>query len=892
MSEFTEEVNDGIRSILDVIWKPKPAISAPDYLNSFPMQNRILANGNVSKVSSHDTFEIEGNIFPSCMPKQKFVGSYERSFMFNILRENRKKNFFIPYAGGPDSGKSSLTRFLANIIYETFKYCEKDCPSVDSSCAKIFYINLQMTSDEVLEDKKYYSSRKQDFDLRKITIKKLTRLMLNEFMAYVKEDKYCEFMEKALWDTKRDNQGTDELIECCDSLGRSLSAKGYKKQMNVYEKLKMINEGIHEFSDPKDMLRAHLLPMWECAEALGKIVGNTSKGGNERGEKTVKQLIFVLDNIDPLPEDIQEYIAGFFADTVNHEMWKGIKILLPIRLGTLTNIIENVQRSSLYGHETFEPASLVFYKLCFFLIASDSIPSFSSINYRIKNEIINRFLAFWLHLIDKKSYFSSIFSSLTGTNLSFARDIVFSWCKDEMTHFGNNEKNNLVEYKEQIETIVTDSILSEFWDLSINGFGSILKTHTSNIDTRTLKNVDKESLVSEFIATFIEIGKEIRIFCKEGQKAEHNEFEIAHKVIDIIRSKIPTNIEYHIEQNEHEDLFLHRQAQMVINSLLDVLGISDVFKKSGKEKENLKEIKRDCHEFLETLSSVITKYNSKHLKRLISECCRMHNLKEETEISGKICEWINNIFLVTSEMEIEYSCNLFDKDIYPTHVPFVNEIKFQSINRFKACIKLLDTPISIRSKIRPENVFLGAGKRLSTLPLNILYRIYYWDTSEEGYHCIKISDLNDFITTNLNFTDKEFVFALKQLMSSNSQLIYSAGHSSESLDDTIKDSSRMLYLSSSGVAYIEDLIPTPPYIHWSFSKSSFIDGFKEYQESNFIDQIQLVLKGFEEIVRIDFGKIDKMKIDYEESYFSSYITCATLDVYFRSLHHYIITSMQ
>jgi len=839
----------GLTQVARKLFRFGPVYKRPDYFNSYSMQSRkkLLPDSDESTMGTGGKPGLDE--LPEYFGESFYLGPYEKRILNDIIET---EDVFIPFRGGSRSGKTSTLRFI-------YRYCNDHRNIGTKNDLSFLYID---TGSYIPELRERHESKE---DISKEDIGIFFTIVARAINADFKELMGSRYFD-ILYDSYNKIEGFFEITDFSVTAVRRIS--GFTEwdswnEVTQNGKNELLDSMVRKLESGREKIIAALHPI-SYFNKLNK--------DNDNGE-----IVVIIDNVDSLPTTYQEELLNQFRTITESKCWFETKVIIAIRLSTFRRHIGQLTDPITHDHECVDPTEVALDIINLFLLDPFRIKAFCKLSTDYKNAVLLRFFALWSHMVDHAGYFRPMLGALAGTNIKNAKKIISNWITSTHFPYGDYNVDVFNEHKEDFLEILSEAVLRELWDSTLRALkwsvNAYANKHNQQIggDQGRLKDfyygVGNKAGV-KYSTIVAEICADNKITCYPKYKDKLGVRRIVSKKIKTKGSEI---LKRQLEEEQTRDKISKVHAIQIIKIL------------------------RDNIEF-EFLGSFIDGFKEKVNKVSLIDafeaaCCDFEGGYDK-HLTKKLIGWIEIVLAQVQTIYPDISSNNDKSDpVIGDISPYSRFIKkyAPSISRFEAGWQLLEPKgIKTEDKVKAINVFF-TGDAIKPLPLFILYKLYYSNTEFED-DVAAIKNLASFY----GYTVDELTDTLTPLVHIDKRLIFSSVSDYYlGVEKLYNDPSLPIVLSAAGKGYVQELITTPPYLQWCFSK---INKLEEIRNKDLLSQINIVHDNLVDIVTFEIDRLNEKYNEYEKAgkdpreeikkngpnYY-----CASADVYFRAISNYI-----
>jgi hypothetical protein len=794
MKNFSGSVKEYMEVISNELFLQKTVYKEPDYIVSANWQRRrclSITNGGKYKRNS----DVVDDYFLPYMSYFK-LGPYEKNLLYNFC--NCKEGYLF-LKGGSKSGKSSTLSYLNNICKGNYS---NEVGKEDSPQLNIKIIQLDLSTYRKSE----YENAEKVYNVPEETLTEffsdLSESIVDGSRNFLdNETDYCS----AFFDVFKKSYppspvGQNKFTLILNKIKRDDMFKYWVEHENNIDidlKYEIINKLQKKQKHVCDIFYTAVAPLWHLA--------NT-----DAPNKNSTKFILVIDNIDAFPPPFQQKVAEYIRQACLCPTYSELNnknnfaIVVPVRLSTFNYRIGQNKGYNGVEHQSLYPSDVVSSRLRRFFISRGHGTHFTKIkNITTQIAVLLKFYSLYTHLSDVESYFRSMLDSVSGTNILHANQYADTWCINAPNPSIGASKYNIDNFYEKILRHTAKILINDFWISIVRSISFVVKEHNFN----NVKDIEFEENSPDNYSNTAEIASnQLSLYIEE-----------IYQYRDIVNNKIVGNIDD------------EKALSLFIKELSNVLGETKCTNMSYTNihvnylySEMLKNIKfNKANTFL---VKKIFNHNSaiKHFVFI--------NMSDDLQdFSCQFSDWIssylnnfNKIYLedpsIFKKSEKAKLYTTIDKDSFLDDADNSYDVSLSKsapkITRFEAgSILLSDNQKNDTNYASAEDVFFIEHTEPMPVGMHILYLLY----NSNGHNMSLGKLIESLECYNYDF-EKHILRVLKCFVKIKRRLIFSdVNDYNLTTENFLKDTSRKVYLSSTGKGYLFNLIATPPYLDWCFN---------------------------------------------------------------------------
>ena len=866
---------------LEGLFNEKPVSVWPYYVSSYTMQERKQLIPFQTK-DRHEYLEFTKDLalLPACIATSNELGIYEKSVLLQILTSPAN---FIAFRAGARSGKTSTIKVIKEFCDKNRDHCKKTCQNL--SCCDILIIDVLSYTDEDLTIKDITDNDEINFRL-KVSAHQFINSLANTILAVFREhfyktkkildlpeevqvDVFFRFFKEAIDFFKR-QAGVGAFSNISSSLDLYLDPEKFDSEKSQRGKIKVLEDAL-------DLISIQGKDYWSYS--INKLETFLLPAAYSAFVNKERALVIVIDNIDHLSIATQEEMVKEFrriVDRANLNENGRFKILIPVRLATFERIHGIGATPKVIEHRAITPSDILFYKVNYLLINN-----LSKIKDGLLTPYLTTLLALLAHVTDPKGYFKGMLNSVSGTNIANAYLIIKNWCLDEEIRTKTSDTKLEMLSINLFNNHLAISLLEKMWDATLNA----LDVSLARIQNNYLFSPNwVEEAAKDFTLLVSNLLLDYKLLTDQYSDSQ-NEFLLkscSQEILNVLAENI-TNM----KRGYEESLLL----RVKVNSFLNTI-ISKLEELKNKSTDIDSKIELNNNEIISFVNQFVS-YVFKNIDYEIEKAYYSHNIKIDENRLNMLKNWFKivlNKICIISPSNLD-NITVRNRIVDMTKSPFITTVfkEGPNISRYLAGKKILINTLQGLEKASSEsvvNIFTDNRNLLSTLLLNILYKIY----SKPGYK-IFIGELLGYLEVTEQLEKNNFdrlASLMSKITSLHNRLIYSnAEKYHANLQNIVRNEMKIFGMSVAGKAYIEDLIITPPYMQWALV---------HYEDNNitswnFIRQLNKILDNIDSLFDDEYKRLaslitnEKQKRILNEVLPS--IKIPILDVFIRSFEYFI-----
>ena len=649
-------------------------------------------------------------------------------------------------------------------------------------------------------------------------------------------------------------KNNDSFFRSLKQIRRQYFWKEIKQISNPLDKLDHYMVSIEKLRDPDHILFCGLVPLWYLA--------NNHKVNGQLGS-----IVLCIDNIDPLPPNLQVEIAEKFRFLHGSDSWRKqypkncLSIILPVRISTYRRRIRQLQGSNLsIPFLSLYPSDVLIYRLSYFFVTKGEGTSLSKLpTQHMQNAVVLYLYALWSHLIDEDGYFRTMIDSLCGTNINNANILAHNWLLCPSLKYIPLENSDAIEnFYNDFKLIAAQSLLRDFWSSICQALGYSLAVYLDQFSfVGNSKTVGEKASIA-FAELIGAILRDQRIICYPNDKRT---IGTRRRLAWKLRPFFIKTIENQLNGTTQGAVTVFKNHVSQIASIF-----SSAVKHDQLKYSNL------IHFFINYFTSSIDYCFQK-------ECVANENF--DAAMAKVLGRYVIQVIERAKEMNPTDFVDRQYQEIVDEVNPYVGRAKLHApkVSRFFAGLYLLEPRLTTYThKLSPQNVFVVGGNKFRPVALHILYVL----NCASG-HEISLGSLYDVLEYYHYDEQKEINPTIRSMVDLDRRLMYFDVTDYRRLSNIESDRTRLLWLSSTGRAYFENLLVSPPYLAWCLlSRNSKI------AIDSKVDKIRTELGQLRSLIDWELSIVRDNKRDLIEDncYVDEYL-CASFDVLIRSLKYYI-----
>jgi hypothetical protein len=507
------------------------------------------------------------------------------------------------------------------------------------------------------------------------------------------------------------------------------------------------------------------------------------------------------------------------------------KILLPVRLATFERIHVIGPQLDVIEHKAIKPSEIIYYKINNFLANNYS-------NETLESPQFTTLLSLLTHIADPRGYLKGMLDAMVGTNIANAYIIIKSWCMDKDIRI--KTKDHYFTYSENsaFGRHLAISLLEKMWNSLLNGLDMCISNFPSS---ELSKDTTIISIANKFILLLAHHSKDHRILVED--KDISKEDFLNYLCISSIYPVIIENIKA-MESGYKYSVLLREKVRSFNLVIKKYLYPNSTITTCSNRNDQIKFYKIFCNYLLNELETsirnVYISFNYSIAKDKLDAIMTFFRLIINAIVElNKEDDNIENIDYKADIMQLPFEATIYN--VGP------------SISRYYAGIKLLVHNIESEDQLLNEcvvNLFMDNRSYLSSIPLNILYKIY----SSQNYKAT-VGQIKGYLEVSKQIKENDrttLAAILSTLTSPYNRLLYStAPFYHQDINNIVLNDTVEFGLSAAGRSYLNELIITPPYLQWALAHS-FDDILVR---ETFSKQLAIVLERFKELFNNDMKNI-------------------------------------
>ena len=755
------------------------------FINSVTMQRRRKLSADGQGYYVDMPAYVDDSVVPDWLINYAEIGPYEKNILAKILKSTKNHLFL---SGGIKSGKTSLLKRLTHYTSNQLtSVLNDDKQTIIPEFVHFFYVDM---SGKIVQEQNSYT----DTELRPY-FQKLASMLLGQIFA-LKNQLGHDILD-VCFDAY--TSGYDELEgDIISDLMQKLSGfsddflKNYK-QKTANEKKKAIRDLVTHIDDNCEKIMAAMVPLWYWLRHEFFSSGH---------------FIVVIDNIDPQPVEFQKVLAESIRSISEANSFKlvNLTIVVPLRLSTYKRRVNQYGPYNSIEHEGLFPSDYLAYRILHFLLYPESFLK-GSVNSEGNKRIYLKVLLFWLELNRPMSYFSNTIDSICGTNLNHAKQLALQWCLSKKSNFFGENEISLERHRQRLKRIAAFSTLRQCWRSNLNCLRASLEINFERMGG--MKNIAGdgfkpyiESCAETYAELLGEFFRDAKILC---HPAAQSTICARRAIAKHVAPKISGILEKQIEKKSY---LLERHA-------IDILNLISKY----CDKNNLQQF-----------ASIFKNEFQKHSVAAMKRSCAKYG-GTDIKLLKNLNEWLKLVLISSTQV----SHNNLNK-IVPDFEGKSYDTSFYSLNKKNNGVPLsrydstwtlyepgnIILPESYGSKISPENIYALRG-RLSTLPLTILFALYYEKKLDITGDKISVAEMEyqkiKEVCSLFMYDEPDINYVISRMIKIEKRLIYSdVNDYSKQIGIILNNLDTVFTLSTTGKAYMRHLIQTPTYLLWCFSQ--------------------------------------------------------------------------
>jgi len=427
------------------VFDDKPTYEPTNYIVSAIGEiRRTLTAGNEHEVRSL----YEDTKLPRWLGSGRHLGPYERILLADLISA---REGLIVFRGGTGSGKSSVLYRLKRYVDIAFSRDQK-AADVASSCLGLS--DLQDLSPQLIDERTDLRARDAQTDALFFEIARRIEVATDGLLKGT-QTSLADLAEAALA-VADGADGTGGWQVVAREMRDSLSEKDNRERWSVarfhFQK---------PYLKPDDLCRAALLPLVELGRRL------RAKG---------HRLILVVDNMDHIPNYLQNTLAQFLARAIETSLWResAVSVVLSMRLSSSSDPIAALAHYVWRTHDAPDPAQIVYLRLTQALLNQNAHSSLMDGDESAAKHLELRLVAFWLRLSDPDGRMYQVLSGIAGTNIRNALLHAKAWCLSDDLEYVELPRNELERFRKELPRAVAEPMLQDIAASAARAVASVL----------------------------------------------------------------------------------------------------------------------------------------------------------------------------------------------------------------------------------------------------------------------------------------------------------------------------------------------------------------------------------------------------------------------------------
>lgn len=747
-----------------------------------------------SSMESRRTLPID-----SAIPQELILGDNEDGLSFLQAASHRLpvwegrllKHIFssdksiVMVKGGSGCGKTSSARFLE-------EYC-RSALRQNNDCRKAYGIETNLLRVELNDLPDTLTKETDDTETQEMQTRETLRSLIRRIDAtleFLSERSTKILYHKVFLEKRSSTTGTEF------SAVRNEIRKKYRavKDVQTDYRIEPDKVDIHAvdrilggIEHQHERLAATLLLLLEISKELNRQAG--------------VPLSLLIDNIDRCPDYVQWSVLEKFVSFVKAGSWDTLRVILFVRLSSSARAggALNGAKETL-SFESPIPSSLAFHRATRFLIDPSQYPDFTNLAEDERREVQARVLLFWRQLADQPGEFGSLLSGLAGTNVRNAYHFSRNWCcSPRLPSVGQSMANVIQDSSAFRDELMYTFIahLGEAFSRAIdhNTDVSHLRKVFSNIPPESTQPADSiaEQIAHGISRIFLSILEDHRLVQSRRKKP---------LVDDPIRARVFMSVSSSISQLSG-DLHLEERLANALRPIRIAV---------GRARSRL--IAEEPSLALRIMSRLGIRL------RAISKAMFAEEYQAPNQTHLESAKWLLDYFISHIRKSLGGGHIRHEgtgRDSQENRPEILGRVGLllrttfnANLSRFEATHILVSPDSAVEhTENSAVNVFSSEDKSICPVGLETLAFLYAETHGTTTARLLKFLD-------GLGFSRSEIQYALEEMVRINRRVIFSGIRDYRtSIAKWLKDLHRIVHISSSGVAYLLDVISNPAYFQWA-----------------------------------------------------------------------------
>ena len=489
--------NRDLSNALARVFDDKPTYEPTNYIVSAIGEiRRTLTASNEHEVRSL----YEDAKLPSWLGSGRHLGPYERILLADLISA---REGLIVFRGGTGSGKSSVLYRLKRYVDHAFTN-NKKATDVASSCLGLS--DLQDLSPQLIDERTDIAARDAQTDALFFEIARRIEVATDALLKGTGSS-LADLAEAALA-VADDADGTGGWQVVAREMRDSLSVTENRERWSVarfrHEK---------PYLKPDDLCRAALLPLVELGRRL------RAKG---------HRLLLVVDNMDHIPNYLQNTLAQFLARAIETSLWResAFSVVLSMRLSSSSDPIAALAHYVWRTHDAPDPAQIVYLRVTQALLNQEAKLG-STGREAAPKDLELRLVAFWLRLSDRDGRMYQVLSGIAGTNIRNALLHAKAWCLSDELEYVDLPQNELQRFRKELPRAVAEPMLQEIAASAARAIASVLSRAWKEGRERNVGPIP-EQIVTRVCDVVFDVLRDARVL--EGGDGDGTRCVVGRKV--------------------------------------------------------------------------------------------------------------------------------------------------------------------------------------------------------------------------------------------------------------------------------------------------------------------------------------------------------------------------